>query len=507
MKKVISIVVAMLVLVWQIPTRALADDFSPDLASFYQQKLAWSKCPAAVQVPSKLAFRADCARVAVPIDYANPQGKKASLMLFRVRAAGKVIGSLLTNPGGPGGSGIEYGVSAFKRLANSRVGEHFNLIAFDPRGVGLSTPTVRCLTGKEQDEERAEKYIRPTPAGIKLMETKIRQDNQKCLQRSGYQLLANIGTTSVIRDMDIIRETVGDKKLNFLGYSYGTKLGSAYAEQFPQKVRALVLDGAVDPNNSVLETSIIQAKGFQKAFEDFARDCATKLYCPLGKDPSQAVNEYRKLLFPLADHPARTIKDGRVLSYSDAKLGVLTALYSKENWSILRLGLTQLKVGLGDILLMLADSYQGRNPDGTYSNMMDAFTAISCVDKVPVRNRALVNQAERMTEKLAPFMSDPGATGKAPLDSCAFWPVKNTSFPHKINAPGLPKVVVVSTTHDPATPYRSGVDLAKQLNASLVTYVGTQHTVTFNGNPCVDNAISDYFINLKSPRPGLVCKP
>ncbi|MGA8327922.1 MAG: alpha/beta hydrolase, partial [Mycobacterium sp.] len=327
----------------------------------------------------------------------------------------------------------------------------------------------------------------------------------------GKKFLANVGTENVARDLDTIREALGDNKLTFLGYSYGTRIGSAYAEAFPKNIRAMILDGAIDPNADPVESDLKQAKGFQDAFNDYAKDCAKSPTCPLGTDPAKAVDVYHDLVYPLVDKnnpmrgiPART-KDPRGLSYSDAIIGTIMALYSPTFWHHLSTGLTELAHHHGDTMLELADLYMRRDKTGHYSNSTDARVAINCVDQPPVKDRAKVIDEDRRSREVAPFMSYGKFTGDAPLGTCAFWPVPPTSKPHTISVPGLTPTLVVSTTHDPATPYQAGVDLANELHGGLLTFDGTQHTVVFQGNSCIDDYATAYLLSGTVPSKGAKC--
>jgi pimeloyl-ACP methyl ester carboxylesterase len=327
---------------------------------------------------------------------------------------------------------------------------------------------------------------------------------QRCVDKMGKEYLANVGTANVAKDLDAIRVAVGDPKLTYLGYSYGTRIGSSYAEAYPQNVRAMILDGAVDPNADPIEADIHQAAAFQKAFDNFAADCAAAPNCPLGTDPAKATDVYRSLVDPLVQKPAKT-EDRRGLSYSDAIVGTILPLYSPNLWRHLNQGLSELKDGRGDTLLALSDLYMGRDPQGHYNNSTDVRVAVNCVDQPPVADRAKVIEEDRRTREVAPFMSYGEFTGHAPLGTCAFWPVPPTAQPHEISVDGLPPILVVSTTHDPATPYQAGVDLAKQLGGALLTFDGTQHTVVLQGNKCVDNIAANYLIDVTVPPPDTRC--
>ncbi|MGN2640462.1 alpha/beta hydrolase [Nocardia takedensis] len=471
------------------------------LERFYGQTPDWSSCQEFTGPDVRLPPIARCARIEVPVDYARPDGPTARLAVSRIPALGDRVGALLMNPGGPGASGL----SMAGMVSGTTLGERFDQVGFDPRGVGASTPAIRCLTGPEADADRAERPADNSPAGIASVEADNREYAGRCAARTGADFLAHVGTREVVQDMDVLRAVLGDPGLTYLGYSYGTRLGSAYAEKFPDRVRAMVLDGAVDSSQDPVQESLRQAAGFQRVFENYSADCAAKPDCPLGSDPSAAVTRFRALLEPLRDTPAATT-DPRGLGYDDAITGVQQALYSDELWQVLTTGLDELREGRGDTLLQLADLYEGRGEDGSYANTQDAFTAIRCVDDPRVLDPALVGRQDTEYRKAAPFLDDGRGTGAAPLDICASWPVPNTSTPHRVSAPGLPKLVVVSTTADPATPYQAGVDLAEQLGASLITYRGNRHTAALvAGDACLDDAVTAYLVDLVQPAPGLTC--
>ncbi|WP_069165851.1 alpha/beta hydrolase [Nocardia altamirensis] len=472
-----------------------------DLAKFYTQTVEWGGCADFGTKDDRFPPNAECARISVPVDYAAPDGPTAQIAVSRVKATGKRIGSLLMNPGGPGESGL-----TMSGLGNrTALAERFDRVGFDPRGVGSSTPAIVCETAQEQDAERAEPPKDNSPAGITAAEDENRQYADRCTERTGKDFLARVGTREVVQDLDVMRAALGDAKLTYLGYSYGTKIGSAYAEKFPAHVRALVLDGAIDSSQDPVQESLRQAAGFQKVFDAYVADCVKKDDCPLGTDKTQAVSRFRALVNPLWDKPVPTT-DPRGLGYGDALTGVRQALYTNDLWPVLTLGLSELRDGRGDTLLQLADLYDGRRDDGTYSNTTDAFTAIRCVDDPRITDRGLTGRQDTEYRKAAPFLDDGRGTGAAPLDQCTAWPVPNTSEPHRISVAGLPKTVVVSTTADPATPYQAGVDLADQLGAALVTYKGSRHTIALSGgSKCVDQAVIDYFVDLTEPESGLTC--
>ena len=470
----------------------------------YSAAPVWSSCTQFLKDVSRLPT-AQCGTVAVPVDYANPEGAQAQLAVIKVPATGPRIGVLIVNPGGPGASAVDTVASMGAALAGSPIAQRFDLVGIDPRGVGHSTPELRCRTDAEFDAYRTEPLVDYSPAGVAHIEDVMRQFAAQCESRMGADFLANVGTAAAARDMDVVRAALGENQINYLGFSYGTQLGAVYASRYPERVRAMVLDGAVDPSLDPISESINQIAGFQKAFDRYAADCAESPECPLGTDPAQFVARFQQLFDPLAVRPAATA-DPRGLSYQDAITGTVSSLYSPRYWLYLTSGLLGLQRGTdpGD-LLRLADDYQQRDAAGHYKSRQDAFTAIRCVDSVYPTDPAVWADADRRTREVAPFVSYGAFTGFAPRDVCAMWPVPPTSVVGAVTSPGPGKVVVVSTTGDPATPYEAGVNLARQLGAALITFEGSQHTVVFYGDQCIDTAVVDFLVDSTQPPPGLRC--
>lgn len=495
-------------------TRGPAGPVPPGLAKFYGQPLTWTDCSAYASSDAGRTLldgdpASQCARLTVPLDYTKPQGTAITVGLIRIRASDQAdrIGSLIMNPGGPGASGIEAAAGMLKNWRGTELARRFDLVGFDPRGIGASTPAVHCLTGEEQDRQRASDLDDdPSPGGVAAYEAQQKEFAAKCVQRTGdgKDFLANVGTVSVAKDLDVLRSVLGDKKLTYLGYSYGTRLGSIYAEQFPRNVRAMILDGAVDPTQNVVDETVDQGVGFQTAFDKFAQWCVKqKSGCALGNDPAQANTAFHDLVDPLLT-AAVPVGDGRKLGFDDATTGVIQALYSEQFWPILNSGLKDLKQRNGRILMLLADNYEGRNANGTYSNEQDAFAAIRCVDDPPVTDPATLLEQEQRYKQAAPFLDD-GRPAVAEEDACAYWPVPPTGRPHLPEVTGLAPTLVISTTNDPATPYQDGVNLAKALHGGLLSYQSTQHTAFLQGNSCVDRAGTDYLVNLTLPPAGKTC--
>jgi pimeloyl-ACP methyl ester carboxylesterase len=481
---------------------------TPGLERFYSQRLSWGGCRPFVtsehdRAPfDDLAFQ--CARLEVPLDYAHPEGRTARLGLLRRPAdsQNERLGSLILNPGGPGISGMSAVASLANAVNGTDLGRRFDLVGFDPRGVGASEPKIICRNTEEEDARRLDIDVDTSPAGVARTENKNQAYAALCAQRSGTDMLANAGTRDVARDLDVMRSALGDTKLTFLGYSYGTRIGASYAEQFPGNVRAMVLDGALDPTGNLVSSLANQGAGFQQSFDAFVDWCLKQSRCWLGSSPHYLANqEFQHLARPLIAAPL--VVGARKLSYSDATIGTIQALYTDKLWPRLNQGLIELLSGNGSTLLALADIYYRRDARG-YSNSQDAFTAVRCVDDPPVTNPLVAREADQRYREAAPFLDD-GNPPSAARDVCAFWPVSPTGGWGGAQPDGLPPVLVISTTGDPATPYQAGVDLAVRLRGKLLTYEGNRHTVALQGVPCVDEAVTSYLVRLALPKRSTLC--
>jgi pimeloyl-ACP methyl ester carboxylesterase len=390
-------------------------------------------------------------------------------------------------------------VPTLAETAPGAITERFDLVGFDPRGVGASTPTIDCVVDSEWDAERADLDLDDSPAGVDEAEAENRRHAELCVERSGgVEVLANMGTRDVARDVEVPRAALGDEKLTYLGYSYGTRIGVAYAEAFPQNVRAMVLDGAVDPTQTAEEDALEQAKGFQQAFEAYVADCVRQSDCPLGDDPARATGKLQDLFGPLVEEPLGVGSD-RKLTYNDATLAVIAGLYSSEAWYVISEGLRRLADGDGEILLKIADLYLERRDDGTYGNGMDALGAVNCMDQERITDRGRQAELLRKADEVAPLWATDGFPIVPALGPCAFWPVPPTTTPHTPSVEGLPATLTVSVTGDPATPYQDGVDLARLLGGKLLSVEGEQHTVALQGDECVDDIVTAYLVDLRTP--------
>lgn len=461
---------------------------------YYQQKLEWTDCKDGFQ----------CADLKVPLDYAHPASGRLTLKVIRLPARNQAhrIGSLVTNPGGPGGSGVAF-VRDSGRSFGAALRDSFDLVGFDPRGVGGSDP-VRCLTNQQLDQYFATDSSPDTPAEVTALVATSKGFAAGCQARSAREL-PFVGTISAAHDMDILRSALGDKKMTYYGASYGTYLGAYYANEFPKNVRALVLDGAVDPKLSADELNIEQAKGFETALRAFAADCIKVAGCPLGTTSvDDAVSKVSALQARADAAPlTSTLGDGRVVGEALLTLGIATALYQKEAWPLLRLALTQANAGDGSMLLRLGDQLVERQPDGSYTNQSEANMAVNCVDKPYSTDLAHYKQAAAQAKRIAPRFGPFVAWGSLP---CAYWPVRVTAPPRALAAAGSAPIVVVGTTRDPATPYQWAKNLAAELKSGvLLSLDGDGHTAYLQGQPCITKAVETYLLTEKPPAAGTLC--
>ncbi|MEU5864631.1 alpha/beta hydrolase [Nonomuraea sp. NPDC047529] len=441
----------------------------------------------------------ECATLRVPLDHGEPDGEQLELAVVRLPASGPRLGSLVVNPGGPGASGVEYARAA--RLAvSAKVRERFDVVGFDPRGVGRSAP-VECLDDERLDAFVAMETTPDTAAEQGELEAAARRFAAGCRQHAA-RLLPHLGTVDVARDLDRLRQALGDRKLTYLGKSYGTFLGAVYADLFPDKVRALVLDGALDPAGSRVRMNAEQAVGFEKALRAYVEDCLSGRDCPFaGRDVEAAMDEVGALLRRADVRPLEG--GGRPVTEALATLGALTPLYDRASWPELTEALRRALKGDGSLLLRNADQLAGRQDDGTYSNQLEAGLAVNCVDgPYPTTAAAFAADAAE-TSREAPRFGPYIVWSSLP---CAFWPARPTFSPHPLTAEGAPPILVVGTKRDPATPYGWARALAGELRSGvLLGYDGDGHTAYGGGSPCVDDAVDRYLVEGVPPGDGVIC--
>ena len=451
------------------------------LSRYVRQQLEWKPCGHGFW----------CSTMLVPLDYADPDGTAITLALAKRPAPGdNKLGSLIINPGGPGGSGVGY-VGYF----NAAGLERYDIVGWDPRGVGRSTP-VTCYGRTDLD-----RYLAMDSSPDDASEWQARIDEQtkfgqSCLRRSG-PLLEHISTLETVRDLDLLRGLVGDPKINYFGSSYGTKIGALYAEMFPLRVGRMVLDGAININS---KAKIDQIDGFERALRHFAAWCAGE-DCRLGAERDDVLSKIKEFLGRLDQEPL-AVADGRMLSQQQGVEAVFYAMYGGTNsWPDLRDSLTAaIFDGDGGRLLQLADAADRRDRDGTYGQLMYAFPAIRCLDSQENSVRAA---EKRLTEdsREAPILG--------PLNGpdlvCPLWPVKSATPQPEIDAEGAPPIVVIGTTGDPATPYEYAKSMANELStAVLVTFDGEGH-LAYGQNDCVKALVDGYLVRNQIPRDGTRC--
>lgn len=485
------------------PSPHTQEEPSSELQRFYDQDVTFEPCEGYGTTSTDIATfasdpRFECARVEVPLDYEDATGRVAQIALLKAPARGEAIGSLLLNSGGPGGPGMSMAASAATTSwADSPLTERFDLIGFDPRGVGASTPAIDCFTDAEN--EAGEAHTTVLTGARTLSAVGAQELADRCAERSGGDdVLAHVGSRDAAQDMDVLRAVLGDEKLNYLGQSYGTRLGAVYAEMFPRNVRAMVLDGAIDPLQSTADRRIDQFASFQSSFDAMAVDCATFPDCPLGQDPSRAVENFQNIVRPLVDQPI-IAEDGRRMDFDVAYGAVIAGLYTSEVWPVITKGIAELRVGQSETLFRIIDLFGGRDENGKYPNFAEALYAINCLDEQ--RNTADQEvDLKRRIQEIAPF-TDAGLGPEGARDPCESWPAEPTlGFPYATGIDGLPDTLTISITGDPSTPYEGGVSLANTLGGSLLSVDGEQHTVAFGGtSECVNGVVADYLVDLKSP--------
>lgn len=463
----------------------------PELAKFYQQKIDWSSCENGLE----------CAKVMVPVDYAKPGGDTIQLAVARLRGK-NASASLLVNPGGPGGSGVDLVRDSGTTMFTQKLRDAYNIVGWDPRGVKRSAP-VTCLNAAQEDAERQKNLDPSTPDGLEEAFAQQKTVIDACKANTG-PILAHTDTISSARDMDIIRAVAaGQSKLNYFGFSYGTFLGATYASLFPDRVNRFVLDGALDPALTASQITMGQAKGFEDALHAYIRSCLAQSGCPMRGSEDEAVIQVQALLQSVAEQPMPTT-DGRVLPITDFVNGMIIPLYNDQNWSVLTQALTSAFKGDGSAMLRLADLASDRQPDGTYSsNSNFAFMAYNCLDySEPSDPAGMAAEAQQLKEA-SPTFGQFFAYGGV---NCRDWPYQPVRTPAPAHYTGSNPILVVGTTGDPATPYPWAVSLRNELGkAALLTWNGQGHTAYGRGSTCVNDAVDSYLVDGASAKDGARC--
>lgn len=462
------------------------------LAAFYHQKLTWRKCNGDL-----------CTWLRVPVDYSHPDGAQIKLGVLKVPASDPShrVGALIVNPGGPGASGMDFASAGAQGYFGQALTEHYDIVGFDPRGVGVSDP-INCGNTAQTDAMVSSIPAPITTAEWEQSNAAARVYMQRCVALSGA-LARHVSTMEAARDMDIIRAALGQPKLDYFGASYGTYLGATYAELFPKNVGRMVLDGAVDPALSTVQMNLQQAASLQVALDSYLANCVAQADCPLGTSVAAAEAKVGHLLQELQAHPLPT-GTSRALNAGYAMRGVWAPLYVRDNWPQLTAALRQvIQQHTGGKLLALADSYDDRDAQGYTDNALAAQTVINCLDNddyLPWK------QAKKLTPEFVKASPVFGRAFVALVPGCSFYPVHTHRMPAAIHAVGAAPIVVIGTTRDPVTPLSWARALAQQLASGvLVTRNGDGHTAYSEGNSCIDRAVESYLVSGTVPRNGLAC--
>ncbi|MET9499168.1 alpha/beta hydrolase [Streptomyces sp. NPDC006552] len=476
------------------PGASRAAALPPLPSSLTGQRLAWGRCGATASGPAP-GSDWQCATLKAPLDYTEPDGATIGLALIRAEArggGGDRLGSLLFNFGGPGGSGVELMPAFAPQYTTLR--ERYDLVSFDPRGVAASAG-VRCRG--DQDIESAESVdLTPDTAAEEAAYFKDATDFGTGCEKAG-ETLGHVSTVEAARDLDLMRQVLGDETLHYMGVSYGTELGGVYAHLFPGRVGRLVMDGVVDPTAGRVAQAENQARGFQRALDNYfrARD----------KDPKAGSREIVALLKRLDKRPLPTA-GGRELNESLAITGIAVTLYSKSSWPALTRGLRAAQSGDGTALLALADSYNDRDDDGHYGTSGHSQRAISCLDDTarptPAQTKARLAGFRALSPVFGPYM------GWDTAGWCHDWPVPGQWSDPDVSAPGAAPILVVGNTGDPATPYEGARRMADELGKDVgteLTWKGEGHGAYGSGSSCVDAAVNAYLLEGRIPRDGKVC--
>ncbi|MEU8688358.1 alpha/beta hydrolase [Streptomyces sp. NPDC048665] len=476
------------------------------------QKLHWKDCPAPSEAegggsaPSPLPSGAtwQCATMRAPLDWGKPKGDTISIALIRARASGpesKRIGSLVFNFGGPGGSGVST-LPAFGSDYDV-LRTRYDLVSFDPRGVGRSAP-VKCESNAQLDVFFQQDSTPDNSAERAQLVNRTKQFNAEC-EKNSRKVLPHVATTDAARDMDLMRQVLGDDKLHYFGISYGTELGGVYAHLFPRNVGRAVFDGVVDPTQNPEQSALGQAEGFQLALDNFAEDCTSKsTQCPIGDTPEDVKSRIAKLLNDLEKNPISGDPPRR-LTQTAATNGIAQSLYSKDFWEYLTEGLEAAYEGDGRILMLLSDSMNGRSENGEYSNITAANTAINCADEKPRYSADFVQQRLPEFRAASPLFGDFLAWG---MISCTDWAVPGAADHPDVSAHGSAPILVVGNTGDPATPYEGARKMAEALGSGVaveLTYKGQGHGAYDSKDKCVQSKVNDYLLNGTVPKAGAVC--
>jgi pimeloyl-ACP methyl ester carboxylesterase len=458
---------------------------------FIVNPIEWKPCDGSTST------EVECGNIEVPFDYADPEQGSFVLFVKRHNAASPAdrIGSMMVNPGGPGFGGSSLADDAQYYFSQDLI-DRFDIIAWDPRGTGESTPAVNCVD--TFDEYFGLDSPPETPEEKQALIDASQAFNDKCAENSGT-ILPYISTMASAQDINSLRLALGEEKVSFFGFSYGSELGTTWATMFPETVRAIVVDGAVDPNASSVQEGMNQAKGFEGQLATFLKQCSEKTTCAF-HNGGKAEAAFDQLVLDIDVTPLEVSKDRTPVTQGVLFTAVAQAMYSDYYWPQLSEALSEAQSGDGKGILQLYDDYYQRKDDGTYGNELEAFLAISCLDDPGATSTEEVDSHIEDFIAAAPRLGGNFAYGY----SCALWPVEQAA---KVSITGKDAgpIVVVGTTGDAATPLESTRKMAQGLEQGILIVVDANQHTGYGANSCVVKAVDDYLIKLKVPANETTC--
>ncbi|MFQ6329951.1 alpha/beta hydrolase [Nocardia sp. CWNU-33] len=500
-----------------VPGKAVASPQPfPTHETYLAQRVEWQPCREEPDL--------DCGSIRVPVDYERPAALAITMPLVRLRATDPAhrLGVLTTNPGGPGESGYEQVVSARNPHDTSlrKFLARYDLVGFDPRGVGR-TAGVKCLGDREMDEYLATDFTPTDAAGLHAVAAAHKRYASACLRQTGT-LLGFVGTEFVARDMDIMRSALGEDTLNFIGFSYGTRIGQQYAEQFPHRVGRMLLDSVDDPSvrterwdfsgaEPASSTGPVELAPRDRVVRDMLASCAARPDCPVGTDAEAAMRALRELIDRIDAHPIPAA-DGRKVGSNLALIGIFQATYDERYWPSFEKAFAQALDGDGTGFAQLADSYVGRGDSGAYSTSDSAFWAVQCVNDDPATYQSksedeILAELARIARSRAVAAPIFGANRVFSTPLCLFWPVPPTQQSRAVDAAGAPTIVLLNNTEDPATKLEGAQNVARNLaDAVLVVNEHEGHIAFDNGSKCIDAIVVGFFLDGIVPEKGTRCQ-
>ncbi|RKR76370.1 alpha/beta hydrolase [Frondihabitans australicus] len=476
------------------------------LEARYTQAIDWQHCSGQYY----------CGAIEAPLDWSSTSSKSIRIALIEHRPkTGEAKQSIVVNPGGPGGSGVNFVGSSVLNAVDKTIASKYNVVGFDPRGVGYSS-AVKCY-----DAANTDTYlygILPGAIGSKTWlaaQTKAQKKYGEACKTNTGDLLAHVDTTSSARDMDLIRADLGASKLNYIGYSYGSYLGTIYAGLYPGKVGRFVFDGADDPwygdaSGISDDQTVQQAVGFEDDLKSWMKAClagSAKAVgsgsCPFtATSVTAGMDDVQAMLAKVQKSPLDN-SDGRKLGSATLATAIFSAMYDTSEWPALTKAFAGVQAGDPKAAFALADAYNDRTSSGKYyDNTSDAFLAITCLDD---GGDSLSDQKKEFDalKKKAPVLGVYESYGAI---TCNEWPEKAVAAPAPVTAKGSGPILILGNTGDPATPYAGAKALAKQLdNGHLLTYVGEGHTIYGQGVSCIDTRVDSYLETGKTPAAGIRC--